>query len=98
MRAIQQIKYGSIILGILSLASVALAQDSMTLTGVGNQFTMGNVYVSPYTGTVKDSQGNVLYTGNVICDDFSTDSYLNSPWDVTTSTVENLSGEKFGGN
>ncbi len=98
MRAIQQIKYVSIILGILSLASMALAQDTMTLNTVGNAFTMGNVYVSPYTGTVKDSNGNVLYTGNVICDDFSTDSYLNNPWTVTASTVENLSGEKFGYN
>ena len=83
-------------LGLLAAAPASFAQYSLDLTGVGNGTVADGVYVSPYQGTV--SQGpNVIYSGYVICDDFNTESYLNTPWNATTTAAGALDGsEKFG--
>ena len=67
----------------------------MDLTGVGNGTVADGVYVSPYQGTV---QGNgINYSGYLICDDFNTESYLNTPWTATMTAAGALNGsEKFG--
>ncbi len=85
-------------LGLLAVAPFGFAQTyNMDLTGVGNGVVADGVYVSPYQGTVT---GNGLnYTGYLICDDFNTESYLNSPWTATMSSAGALDGtEKFVGN
>lgn len=92
---IRQIGYLSVVAGTLAFASSAFAQTyQMELTGVGTGVTYGNVYVSPYVGTIS-SGGKTVYTGYLICDDFNTDSTLNSPWTATASTA--ASGGKFNG-
>jgi len=81
---------------LLCGAPCLLATDTVTLTGVGNGFVMGGVYVSPYQGVVKDGNGNVIYSGYIICDDFETESNLNDTWDVGVGTTDPLNGqEKF---
>jgi hypothetical protein len=83
-------------LGLLAVAPASFAQYSLDLTGVGNGTVADGVYVSPYQGTV--SQGaNVIYSGYMICDDFNTESYLNTPWTASTTAASALDGsEKFG--
>lgn len=86
---------------LLGLALTASAPASfaqyytMDLTGVGNgTVAPDGVYVSPYQGTI---QGNGLnYAGYLICDDFLTESYLNTPWIATSSSASAPSGQKFG--
>jgi hypothetical protein len=85
--------------GLLAIAPLCNAQYTMELTGVGNgtvaNTPIGGVYVSPYVGTI--SGPGVSYSGYVICDDFMTDSSLNSPWQATTTSASALNGsERFG--
>src|SRR5277367_3992034 len=103
---IRQLRYLSIFAGALALATVADAQTyQMTLSGVGTGVTADGVYVSPYQGTIVQGGtisgssivgGTTVFTGYVICDDFNTDSYLNSPWTATVSNAAAGSG-KFAG-
>jgi hypothetical protein len=62
---------------------------------VGNGTVADGVYVTPYVGTV---QGNgVNFSGYMICDDFYTESSLNTPWTATQTNAGALNGtEKFG--
>lgn len=82
-------------LGLLAVAPASFAQYTLDLTGVGNGTVADGVYVSPYQGTV---QGNgVNFSGYMICDDFNTESYLNTPWSATMTSASELNGsEKFG--
>jgi len=84
-------------------ASLGFSQVSMELTGVGNGYTMGGVYVSPYQGSVcsglnqascTSTSSNVLYSGYMICDDFSTDSHLGLPtWNASvTASASSIGG------
>ena len=83
------------IAAIFIFASGAFAQYTMDLTGVGDGVTFDGVYVSPYQGTIQ--QGNTtIYTGYMICDDFTTESFLNSPWNATGTTAAAGNG-KFAG-
>jgi len=70
------------------------APYTLDLTGVGNGTVADGVYVSPYQGTI---QGNGLnYAGYLVCDDFTTESYLNTPWNATMTSAGALDGsEKF---
>lgn len=85
-------------LGLLAAAPASFSGTTynVDLTGVGNGNVADGVYVSPYQGTV---QGNgVSYSGYLICDDFTTESYLNTPWQATMTAAGALNGnEKFGG-
>ena len=86
-------------LGLLAAAPACFAQYTLDLTGVGNGTVADGVYVSPYQGTV---QGNgVNFSGYLICDDFTTESYLNTPWAATSTSAGALNGSEkftFGGN
>lgn len=68
---------------------------TMDLTGVGDGYTVGDVYVDPYTATV----GGVAGTP-VICDDWSNNSYLDETWTATVINASPLSGgtPMFGSN
>jgi len=51
--------------------------------------------VSPYVGTI--SGPGMSYSGFVICDDFNSEAYLNTPWIATMSNAGALNGtQKFG--
>ena len=67
------------------------AQYSLDLTGVGNGTVADGVYVSPYQGTVTQG-ANVIYSGYMICDDFNTESYLNTPWTATATAADAING------
>jgi hypothetical protein len=58
-------------------AGFTLQTNTMELTGVGTGTVADGVYVSPYVGNINN--GNT-YAGYMICDDFNTESYLNTPW------------------
>ena len=79
---------------LFAVAPAAFAQYNMDLTGVGNGTVADGVYVSPYQGTITGNGMN--YSGYMICDDFYTDSYLNSPWTASMTGAGALNGtEKF---
>jgi hypothetical protein len=83
--------------GLLAIAPASFAQNySMDLTSVGNGTVADGVYVSPYVGTI--SGPGMSYAGFVICDDFNSEAYLNTPWIATMSNAGALNGtQKFGG-
>lgn len=76
---------------VLVFASASFADTSMTLTGVGDQATLGDVYVDPYTATVGTST-NV----SVICDDWSNNSYLNESWTATAMSASTVGNSSLG--
>lgn len=80
------------VIAAVCLGTAALAQTSVTLTGVAGQSYDG-IYLSPYYATV----GGVANTP-VICDDFRDDSYLNSTWNasVTPFSSVNSSNTSWG--
>ena len=82
--------------GLMAIVPAAFAQTyNMDLTSAGNGTVADGVYVSPYVGTI--SGPGVNYSGYMICDDFNTESYLNSPWTATATDAGALNGtEKFG--
>jgi len=81
---------------LIAVAPAAFAQYTLDLTGVGNGTVANGVYVSPYVGTITGN--GMSYSGYVICDDFYTDSYLNSPWSASMTSAGALDGtEKFPG-
>lgn len=82
--------------GLLAVAPASFAQNySMDLTGVGNGTVADGVYVSPYEATI--SGPGMSYSGFVICDDFNSEAYLNTPWIATMSNAGALKGtQQFG--
>jgi hypothetical protein len=82
-------------LSLLIGASAAFGQTyNMTLTGVGNGTVSEGVYVTPYVGTITGN--GFSYSGFIICDDFNTESYVNSSWTATMTNAGNLDGaQKF---
>ena len=82
--------------GLLAIAPASFAQNySMNLTGIGNGTVADGVYVSPYVATI--SGPGMSYSGFVICDDFNSEAYLNTPWIATMSNAGALNGtQKFG--
>jgi hypothetical protein len=85
-----------IALSLLAFAPAGFAQYTMTLTGVGDGAVSSGVYVSPYVGNIQQN-GSTIYTGYMICDDFTTDSYLNKSWSATETASGALNGtQKFG--
>ncbi|MGB7759244.1 MAG: hypothetical protein WBL61_05415 [Bryobacteraceae bacterium] len=72
------------IAGALCFTGGAVAQVTMTLTGVGEGFVMGGVYVSPYVATIN---GVTTY---VICDDFATDVSLGETWQAVDNPLSSV--------
>ena len=69
----------------ICLASAALAQTSVTLTGPPPGYVYDNVYMSPYYATV----GGVTNTP-VICDDFADESRMGSTWNASVTAFSNI--------
>jgi hypothetical protein len=85
-----------IALSLLAFAPAVFAQYTMTLTGVGNGVVSNGVYVSPYQGNIQQG-GTTVYSGYMICDDFNTESTLNTSWSATETASGALNGsQKFG--
>ncbi len=82
---------------MLAAAPACFAQYTLDLTGVGNGTVADGVYVEPYCKAPSCRGPASTYSGYMICDDFNTESYLNTPWNATTTTAGALNGsEKFG--
>jgi len=83
------------VVAVVVFASASLAQTttSITLTGVGDSATLGDVYVDPYTATVG-GQGNTT----VFCDDWSNNSYIGESWtaSVVSATAAGSTDPMFG--
>ncbi|MGD0669393.1 MAG: hypothetical protein ABSB23_17680 [Bryobacteraceae bacterium] len=85
-----------ILLVILCFAPVALAQDTFTITGANpDNYSMGGVYVSPYQATIQNG-GQTIYSGLVICDDFTDEVTVPETWTVDSSTVDSGGSGLFG--
>ncbi len=79
-----------IALSMLAAAPAAFAQVTMTLTGAGNQTVQGGVYVSPYNGTIQQNGAATPPVSTLmICDDFTTDSYIGQQWQATATAEAN---------
>jgi len=71
---------------LLVLAPCAFGQGSVSLSLTsGGPYTMNGVYVGPYTGTVNG------HSAQIICDDYSHDSYVNESWTANVTSMSNLS-------
>jgi hypothetical protein len=73
------------ILAAIFLAQVAVAQTSLTLTGVQGTSYDG-IYVSPYYATV-----NGVTNTPVVCDDFGDESTIGSTWNATVTSLSSVS-------
>lgn len=76
-------------LALLCATPSLFASVSMTLTGAGPN-NLAGIYIGPYTALIDG------VPTQVICDDFSADTYLNQTWSANLSTFSDLSGTKFG--
>jgi hypothetical protein len=91
------------IAGLLVFASGGFAQYTMDLTGIGDGANADGVYVSPYQGSIwagaysgtgPAPTSPALYSGYVICDDFTDESYVGDVWNATAT---NAADETVGG-
>ncbi len=79
-----------IAISMLTAAPAAFAQYTLTLTGAGNSTVQGEVYVSPYNGTIQQNgAGTAPASSLMICDDFTTNSYLGQQWQATATAEGN---------
>ncbi len=89
--------------GFLIFASAGFAQYTMDLTGVGNGNSADGVYVSPYQGSIWNGAysgdgaptSTPLYSGYVICDDFSDESYVGDVWNASATNASTLNGSEL---
>jgi hypothetical protein len=79
-----------IALAMMYSAPAKASSVSMTLTGVGSGDALGGVYIGPYVASI-DGVPNF----NVICDDYTADSYVGESWYANTSTLADVSATKF---
>jgi hypothetical protein len=75
-------------LGLLCLASYAVADSSMLLTSAGSN-VMDGVYVGAYTATING------VSTQVVCDDYADDSYLNESWNASVTNSSSLGSTKW---
>lgn len=79
-------------------ALATAAPYTLTLNSVGDGASNGSVYYSPYVGTIKNAAGEVIYSGYVICDDYTDESHVNTSWGATETGAAALNGtELFAG-
>jgi len=80
------------LVALLFAAAPAAFADSatLTLTSAGSNIADG-VYVGPYTATIAGTPGSV----QVICDDYSHDSYVGETWTANMSSFPSLSSVRF---
>ena len=91
-----RLRNATIFLAGLCLAPLAIAQDTFTITGANpDNYTMGDVYVSPYEATITNGN-NTIYSGLVICDDFTDEVSPPESWTADPSTVGSSGTGLFG--
>jgi len=84
-----------VIVGLFLSATAAFAQYTLELTGGGDGVKVGNVPVGPYQGTIS-SGGKQIFSGYMICDDYTSTSKVDDPWSATATNAGSLNGkEKF---
>jgi len=77
----------------LSVAPAAFADSAtLTLTGAGSNVVDG-VYVGPYTATIAGTPGSV----QVICDDYTHESFVGETWNAYVSSFPGLTNVRFTG-
>jgi len=77
----------------LAVAPAALADSAtLTLTSAGSN-TADGVYIGPYTATISGTPGSV----QVICDDYTHDSYVGETWNAYVSSFPGLTDVRFTG-
>lgn len=70
---------------LLLLVPCAVGQGSVGISmSPGDQYSMNGVYVGPYNATVNGQ------STQIICDDFSHDTYLNESWTASVTNFSNL--------
>jgi hypothetical protein len=89
---------GLLVAATLPLASTALAAPyTLKLTGVGDGANNGAVYYDPYVGTIKQG-GKQIYSGYLVCDDYTHESYVGPSWSAFETNAGALNGsERFKG-
>ena len=77
---------------LFCLAPCALGQGTVniSLTSAGNN-VMDGIYVGPYSASVNGT------STQIICDDFTDESYVGESWTANVTTLSNLNGTKWGG-
>src|ERR1700676_4440951 len=79
----------------LCAASAKADSATVTLTGVNGNY-VGNVYTSPYFGTITDNNTGVTTTGvPIVCDDFTHNVYMGEQWSANISTFANPTSLRF---
>jgi len=78
------------IVGLFLAFIPSASADTLELTGVGNNGSLDGIYIGPYVATIDGVQNTP-----VICDDFSHESYLWSPWSANLSTAPTFSNVRF---
>lgn len=87
MRRSKLVRCITLVAAVLCVASLAIAQDTFTLTGANpNNNSYGSVYVSPYTATITDD-GSTVFSGEVICDDYYNDVSVGDWWYVQSESL-----------
>jgi len=75
---------------LLFFGPCAFGQGSVDITLTsGGPYVMNGVYVGPYSGTVNGQ------SAQIICDDFSHDSYLNESWTANVTDFSNLASSSI---
>lgn len=74
---------------LLFVVPCAFGQGSVNITmNSGGPYVMNGVYVGAYTATVNGQ------SSQVICDDWSDDTYLNESWTANVTNFSNLGSSK----
>lgn len=85
MRRANQSLWGVGLAVVMFLAPCALGQGSVGISmNNGGQYAMNGVYVGAYNATVNGQ------SSQIICDDFSDDTYLNESWTANVTSFSNL--------
>ncbi|MGA2578420.1 MAG: hypothetical protein ABSH24_20600 [Bryobacteraceae bacterium] len=91
------------IAGLMAFASGGYAQYTMDLTGVGDGANADGVYVSPYAGSIwtgaytggSAPTTTPVFSGAVICDDFTDESYVGDIWNASATNAGALNGTEL---
>ncbi len=77
-------------LALLATSPLAAAPTlaNFDLNGVGSGANLAGVYTSPYTGSINS--GPIV---NVICDDFSDESYVPEMWTAYVNSLSSITSE-----
>jgi hypothetical protein len=94
----KNMKLPLVVVALAATSPLFAAPYTLSLTGVGDEANNGSVYYDPYVGTIKNSSGQLIYSGYLICDDYGDESFVGSSWGATETSAAALNGtELFAG-